>query len=179
MLNPTSMPGAMLTFVVSCNDIRTSVSRERERNVENNACKWGSYPSSDPPSRGNSQFLATINKTVCLPANSQARQIMTRSDFIQQYDQRNLFTIDSEAMVRADSVPMQNAIREICSQPGFDLHLKNTLLRLDELESLGRTRELVLKDLAHGGNYKAEIKEGSEGSKMVNISWSKKWSGWW
>lgn len=86
---------------------------------------------------------------------------MTRPDFIQQYDQRNLFTIDSEAMVRADSVPMQNAMREICSQPGFDLHLEKTLRRLDELERLARTREIVLKDLVQGGNYKAEIKQVS------------------
>ena len=31
----------------------------------------------------------------------EARQIMTRADFIQSYDQINVFTINSEAMVRA------------------------------------------------------------------------------
>lgn len=31
----------------------------------------------------------------------EARQIMTRADFIQDYDQINVFTIDSRAMVRA------------------------------------------------------------------------------
>ena len=31
----------------------------------------------------------------------EARQIMTRADFIQSYDQVNIFTIDSKAMVRA------------------------------------------------------------------------------
>ena len=31
----------------------------------------------------------------------EARQIMTRADFIQSYDQVNLFTIDSRGMVRA------------------------------------------------------------------------------
>jgi len=35
----------------------------------------------------------------------EARQIMTRADFIQSYDQVNLFTIDSRAMVRAGSCP--------------------------------------------------------------------------
>jgi hypothetical protein len=44
-----------------------------------------------------------------------ARQIMTRADFIQSYDSINIFTIDSRAMVRADSVPMMNAFREICA----------------------------------------------------------------
>ena len=104
---------------------------------------------------------------------------MTRADFIQQYDQRNLFTIDSEAMVRADSVPMQNAFREICSQPGFEEHLEKTLLRLDELESLARTRELVIKDLSKGGGYEAELSEGVDGSKSVNISLKKDPSRWW
>lgn len=47
-----------------------------------------------------------------------AREAMTRADFIQQYDHDNVFTIDSRAMVRADSVPMMNAFREICDEPG-------------------------------------------------------------
>lgn len=83
----------------------------------------------------------------------EARQIMTRADFIQEYDAINVFTIDSHAMVRADSVPMQIAFREICSQPGFDEHLEGTLDRISAIESLGRTRELVLKDLVNKGKY--------------------------
>ena len=77
----------------------------------------------------------------------EARQIMTRADFIQSYDHINIFTIDSRAMVRADSVPMQNAFREICSQEGFEEHLEKTLDRISDIESLGRTREIVAKDL--------------------------------
>ena len=76
-----------------------------------------------------------------------ARQIMTRADFIQSYDHINIFTIDSRAMVRADSVPMQNAFREICSEEGFEEHLQATLDRISAIESLGRTREIVAKDL--------------------------------
>ncbi|EOD51665.1 ATPase domain prokaryote protein [Neofusicoccum parvum] len=83
-----------------------------------------------------------------------AREIMTRADFIQSYDHINVFTIDSKAMVRADSVPMQNAFREICSQPGFDKFLEDTLERIGDIESLGRTRELTIKDLWEGGKYK-------------------------
>ena len=49
-----------------------------------------------------------------------ARHIMTRADFIKQYDHDNIFTIDSHAMVRADSVPMMNAFKEICAEDGFD-----------------------------------------------------------
>ncbi|KAI9692717.1 MAG: hypothetical protein M1820_009422 [Bogoriella megaspora] len=85
----------------------------------------------------------------------EARQIMTRADFIQSYDHINIFTIDSNAMVRADSVPMQNAFREICSQEGFDKHLEGTLERIGDIESLGRTREITLKDLWKKQIYRA------------------------
>ena len=82
-----------------------------------------------------------------------AREIMTRADFIKDYDHVNIFTIDAKAMVRADSVPMQNAFREICSEPGFEEHLDATLKRISSIESLGRTREVVAKDLV-SGKYK-------------------------
>ena len=77
----------------------------------------------------------------------EARQIMTRGDFIQSYDHDNIFTIDLRANVSADSVPMMNAFREICSEPGFDGYLKATLNRISTIESLNRTKELTLKDL--------------------------------
>ncbi|KAL8758894.1 MAG: hypothetical protein Q9184_003789 [Pyrenodesmia sp. 2 TL-2023] len=76
-----------------------------------------------------------------------ARQVMTRADFIKDYDHINIFTIDAQAMVRADSVPMLNAFREICSEKGFEEHLQGTLDRISAIESLGRTREIVAKDL--------------------------------
>ena len=75
---------------------------------------------------------------------------MTRADFIKSYDRINLFTIDAQAMVRADSAAMQNAFREICTQPGFERHLQATLDRIAAIESLGRTREIVAKDLITG-----------------------------
>ena len=83
----------------------------------------------------------------------EARQIMTRADFIQKYDHVNIFTIDSQAMVRADSIPMQHAFREICQQEGFEEHLEATLDRISAIESLGRTRELVAKDLINDRKY--------------------------
>ena len=79
-----------------------------------------------------------------------AREIMTRADFIQDYDHINIFTIDAQANVRADSVPMQNAFRQICSEPGFEQHLQATLDRISAIESLGRTREVIAKDLTTG-----------------------------
>ena len=79
-----------------------------------------------------------------------AREIMTRADFIKEYDHSNIFTIDAQAMVRADSVPMLNAFRQICTEPGFEAHLEATLERIAAIESLGRTREVVAKDLITG-----------------------------
>ncbi|OQE20022.1 hypothetical protein PENSTE_c014G02357 [Penicillium steckii] len=89
----------------------------------------------------------------------EAREIMTRADFIQSYDHENIFTIDSRAMVRADSVPMQLAFREICAIEGFDKHLDLTLERIGDIESLGRTRELTIKDLWNSGKYRIVVRD--------------------
>lgn len=98
-----------------------------------------------------------------------AREIMTRADFIQQYDHINVFTIDSRAMVRADSVPMQNAFREICAREGFREHLKKTLQRISDIESLGRTREVVAKDLFRGGRYRVTRDGGKTKGVVVEL----------
>lgn len=89
----------------------------------------------------------------------EAREIMTRADFIQDYDHENIFTIDSRAMVRADSVPMQLAFRQICDIEGFDKHLEGTLERIGDIESLGRTRELTIKDLWNQGKYRMVVRD--------------------
>ncbi|KAF2172430.1 hypothetical protein M409DRAFT_17663 [Zasmidium cellare ATCC 36951] len=89
----------------------------------------------------------------------QAREIMTRADFIQSYDTINIFAIDSKAMVRADSVPMMNAFREVCAEEGFDQFLEDTLDRISAIESLGRTRELTIKDLWDKGKYRIKIED--------------------
>lgn len=88
-----------------------------------------------------------------------SRQIMTRPDYIQQYDNLNIFTVDSDSRVRADSVPMMRAFHEIASQPHFDELLDDTVERVGDIESLGRTRELVMKDLVHGATYDIEHKD--------------------
>jgi hypothetical protein len=84
---------------------------------------------------------------------------MTRSDFIRQHHNLSLFAIDSHAMVRADSVPMQRAFNEVCSEPGFQKFLEATLERIGDIESLARTKELTLKDLWEGGKYKITTKD--------------------
>lgn len=97
-----------------------------------------------------------------------AREIMTRADFIQKYDHDNIFTIDSNAMVRADSVPMMNAFKEICSEPGFAKYLEETLDRIAAIESLNRTREITFKDLW----IEQKGIEGMRGAfEMINRDW--------
>ena len=100
-----------------------------------------------------------------------AREIMTRADFIQSYDHENIFTIDSRAMVRADSVPMQRAFREICSIDGFDKHLEGTLQRIGDIESLGRTRELTIKDLWDQGKYRIVVRD-TKGNESGTVEFS-------
>lgn len=87
-----------------------------------------------------------------------AQEIMTRCDFIRDLDSLNLVHINNHAEVRASSVPMHRAFEEICAIEGFDEKLEDTLQRIADIESLGRTRELVAKDLVLGGQY--EIEQG-------------------
>jgi len=117
-------------------------------------------------------YYKTIDGSHHIPAIPlhKARQIMTRADFIQAYDHVNLFTITSNAFVRADSVPMQRAFRTICSEEGFQEHLDATLDRIAAIESLGRTREIVSKDLVQGGKYKFLLKDGERrGEKVTEV----------
>jgi len=92
---------------------------------------------------------------------------MTRCDFIREMDILNLLTITNNAEVRASSVPMHRAFQEICEKEGFAQHLEDTLQRIGDIESLGRTRELVAKDLVLGGEY--EIRQG-RGSVTVKLN---------
>lgn len=98
-----------------------------------------------------------------------AQQTMTRCDFIRELDRMNIFTITSKAEVRASSVPMHRAFREICSQPGFRDFVEETLQRISDIESLGRTREILAKDLVHGAKYKFSKGWGGD----VNMSITK------
>ncbi|KAI0965632.1 hypothetical protein F4678DRAFT_452055 [Xylaria arbuscula] len=96
----------------------------------------------------------------------EAQQIMTNSAWIKEHEHNNIFTINSDGMVQADSVAMQHAMREICEREGFDEHLQATLDRLDEIESLQRTREITLKDLQEKGEYQANISNGVVSIKL-------------
>ncbi|KAI1295304.1 hypothetical protein F5Y03DRAFT_304321 [Xylaria venustula] len=105
-------------------------------------------------------------------AMHKAQQIMTRADFIRELDRLNLFTITSSAQVRASSVPMHRAFKEICAEPGFRQFLEDTLQRIADIESLGRTRELVAKDLVLGGVY--EISRAPDRSGKLEVTLKQK-----
>lgn len=97
----------------------------------------------------------------------EAQELMTRCDFIRELDAQNLFSITSQAEVRASSVPMFRAFQEICSKPGFEKQLEDTIQRISDIESLGRTRELVAKDLVLGGEY--EIQKSKDGRFLIKL----------
>lgn len=99
-----------------------------------------------------------------------AQQIQTRADFVRDLDKLNLFTITSDAQMRASSVPMHRAFREICSIPGFRKHLEKTNDRIAAIESLGRTRELVAKDLVLGGKYEIGREPGGGRDAKLVVS---------
>lgn len=100
----------------------------------------------------------------------EARQIVTRADIIQHHDHNNILTIDPNTMmVQASSVAMQNAFRAVCSLEGFDEQLQGTLDRLDELESLRRTRELMFKDLQGGSKVEMSV-QSADGQRERVVS---------
>ncbi|ELU36588.1 AAA domain-containing protein [Rhizoctonia solani AG-1 IA] len=101
----------------------------------------------------------------------ECRRIMTRGDFLARtsrmypgdmphnfgsigLDQMNIISID---VIRLDSMLTLEAAREVVSEPEFEPMLKGVLTRVDELESLGRTRELTFKDVKPGDRIKVVI----------------------
>ncbi|EJT96744.1 hypothetical protein DACRYDRAFT_92062 [Dacryopinax primogenitus] len=71
------------------------------------------------------------------------RQIMGRGDFLAALDHSNIISIDITHDVRPDSIVILQAAKEVCEAEGFEQSLQNVLERIDEIESLHRTRELV------------------------------------
>lgn len=124
-------------------------------------------PPSPPPLPHTGDAESASHRLPSFPMHI-AQQIQTRADFVRELDRLNLFTITSSAQMRASSVPMHRAFREICSLPGFREHLEKTNERIAAIESLGRTRELVAKDLVLGGKYDIE-REGKGGKMVVSL----------
>ncbi|KAF8484096.1 hypothetical protein JB92DRAFT_2762690, partial [Gautieria morchelliformis] len=89
------------------------------------------------------------------------RQIMTRPDFLEGLDHANIISIDVHHDVRPDSKLILHAAREVVGEQGFDELLDNVRDRIDEIESLHRTRELTFKDLEEGDLLRLAIDKGA------------------
>ncbi|CAE6504160.1 unnamed protein product [Rhizoctonia solani] len=84
-------------------------------------------------------------------------KLMTRGDFLARLDQLNIISIDVHHQVQLDSMLTLEAARDVVSQSDFGPILQGVLTRVDELESLGRTRELTFKDLKSGDRLQLVI----------------------
>ncbi|KAF9031203.1 hypothetical protein BDZ89DRAFT_1091397 [Hymenopellis radicata] len=80
------------------------------------------------------------------------RQLMTRADFLEELDRANIIAIDVHHDVRPDSMLILHAAREVVEsrELPFEETLNSVRDRIDEIESLHRTRELTFKDLDKG-----------------------------
>jgi len=93
------------------------------------------------------------------------RQIMTRADFLEELDRANIIAIDVHHDVRPDSMLILHAAREVVNEEGFDDLLDSVRSRVDEIESLHRTRELTFKDVDAGDKIRLSVDKG--GARLV------------
>jgi len=61
-----------------------------------------------------------------------------------ELDRLNIITIDTHLDVRPDSMALLRAAREVVEEPDFQEMLDSVRGRVDEIESLHRTRELTV-----------------------------------
>ncbi|KZP27612.1 hypothetical protein FIBSPDRAFT_948523 [Athelia psychrophila] len=94
------------------------------------------------------------------------RQIMTRPDFLEDLDRANIIAIDVHHDVRPDSMLILHAAREVVEEEGFQDMLDGVKARVDEIESLHRTRELTFKDVDKGDRIRLSVDKG--GALMVD-----------
>ncbi|KAF8608264.1 hypothetical protein BDV93DRAFT_519312 [Ceratobasidium sp. AG-I] len=90
----------------------------------------------------------------------ECRKIMTRPDFLDGLDHLNIIAIDVHHNVRLDSGLTLQAAREIVEEEGFDELLDGVRDRVDEIESLHRTRELTFKDVQDGDRVRVMVDKG-------------------
>ncbi|KAF8070744.1 hypothetical protein FPV67DRAFT_1414129 [Lyophyllum atratum] len=88
------------------------------------------------------------------------RQIMTRADFMEELDRINVISIDIHHNVRPDSMLILHAAQEVVAEEGFDELLEGVRDRIDEIESLHRTRELTFKDVDQGDRIHVTVDKG-------------------
>ncbi|KIY64990.1 hypothetical protein CYLTODRAFT_380101 [Cylindrobasidium torrendii FP15055 ss-10] len=90
------------------------------------------------------------------------RQLMTRTDFLEELDRINIISIDVRHNVRPDSMLILHAARQVVEESGFQDKLDSVRDRIDEIESLHRTRELTFKDLGKGDKVSLQVDKTGE-----------------
>ncbi|KZT05366.1 uncharacterized protein LAESUDRAFT_727003 [Laetiporus sulphureus 93-53] len=93
------------------------------------------------------------------------RQIMTRADFLEDLDRANIIAIDVNHDVTPDSLLVLRAAAEVVEDEGFNELLENVLDRVDEIESLHRTRELTFKDVDAGDRIRVTVDK--RGARLI------------
>ncbi|PWN52181.1 hypothetical protein IE53DRAFT_312605 [Violaceomyces palustris] len=83
----------------------------------------------------------------------EARQVMTRPDYILELDHLNIIHIDRHHHIRADSMPLLRAFRKVAETEGYEDKLEAVMDRVSAIESLNRTRELVWKEQGDKGKF--------------------------
>ncbi|KAH9919426.1 uncharacterized protein B0H18DRAFT_1086670 [Fomitopsis serialis] len=83
------------------------------------------------------------------------RQIMTRADYLEDLDRAN-----TNHDVTPDSVLLLQAAQKVVEEEGFDDLLDGVRNRVDEIESLHRTRELTFKDISAGDRIRLSVDKG-------------------
>ncbi|KAI0057888.1 hypothetical protein BV25DRAFT_1811633 [Artomyces pyxidatus] len=111
--------------------------------------------------------LSPHSRDLPLPAipYHRCRQIMTRADFLEDLDRANIVSIDVNHDVRPDSMLILQAAREVVEEDGFDDLLDSVRARIDEIESLHRTRELTFKDVDSGDRIRLTVDKG--GARLI------------
>ncbi|CAK5281842.1 unnamed protein product, partial [Mycena citricolor] len=111
-------------------------------------CSRRSRPRRPPPSLAHHSLCERRKMAVVVSSTEpffhqyKCREIMTRADFMEDLDRANIISVDIHHDVRPDSMLILHAARQVCEEDGFDELLDNVRDRIDEIESLHRTREL-------------------------------------
>ncbi|KAH9996647.1 hypothetical protein BJV74DRAFT_877369 [Russula compacta] len=129
------------------------IRQEQERRLEEAVSDGEEVPAHDLP-------LPSI------PFASQSCNFLSYPAFMPlSLDRANIITIDINHDVRPDSMLILQAAREVVEEEGFDDLLDSVRTRIDEIESLHRTRELTFKDVDSGDRIRLTVDK--RGARLV------------
>jgi len=97
----------------------------------------------------------------------EARQVMTRPDYISELDRLNMIHIDRHHRIYADNMALLRAMRRVTETEGFAERLESVMDRVAAIESLGRTRELLWKE--QGPKGKIMVRTDGKGREIESL----------